>query len=478
MALNYDDLLEDWLQYRPNTNLEFNFLHYENAGELVAGYKYTPLVIRGDDGEWETMPSPAYPPSVNPFSFPPFFDQENTRLVKIIERGTTSSDGQFLNHRTRWIEPFTDGESANYTPAIRVRHLRLEDGTTRIESSNKTELIDKQDIYFGEFFFLSNTYKVIKRTNIKTELLQDNVNHEHFGYLNEDFEYPSDTVLGKYDSFMEWYLGYGPVPEEQRPEFLSIPRITPTPCNLIHTESRRRWNSFRIECLSWIRIYDKSNINEEFKDRKVTPQSMIGQVRCTIDYDKVKEYLDQTFDSLSYPGYPGVDNYVDYDIILYPPSMYMYPADSITEVLEPDVNSLNSFVDRVVFEAPNNFKTDGNFHYKIEFYTFSIKDGPIFITSSYEGSPYYEDEGWYFSKDNQHSWAPVGEELPTFDNKYEVNHGTDGIFTSHIKYVLSKDIFEKVKNNPMIIFKIYQMDGTLVHSNASDFSLAYNINIT
>ncbi|RKX83315.1 MAG: hypothetical protein DRP70_14965 [Spirochaetes bacterium] len=469
MAETYDKMLEDYLVNRPSTFLEFYFLHYENAGELVAKYKYKPLIVLDPElNDWIPIPDDAdhsIYELYNPLSFPDFFEQGYSRIRPI--RYNDVPEKNFLEAKTRWLD------DVNYTPFIRVTHVHNANGTTDLVAEDSIRLTGTEDIYFGGFYLLSNNYKVIKRMNIKTELLQADQNSTAFTNVMPTYKYPSDTLTGKEDSFTRWYFGYAPVPEEQRPEFLSLPRTTPTINQPTHTESRRRWQSLRESCLSWKRVYDKSNINNELKDRKVKPQSMVGTMRCALDYDMIKEFLDESFDHTSYSS--GEE---EYDIILYPPSMYMYPADSVVEVIEPVVNSINTFTDKVIFEAPGMFKTDGNFHYRIEFFDFDSTKGALFRTSSYGEDPDYQSRNWYYSKDNMETWESIGNLKPTFDNRYEDEHGTDAVFTTHVKYVLSKDIFKMVRDNPTIVFKIHQIDGTLVHFSARRFLLPYSNEIT
>jgi len=469
MERTYDEMLAEYLENKPSSLLEFYFLYYENAGELVSKFKYEPKVIfNQESGVWEGIPEGtdhSIYEDYDPMAFPLLFNQDGIIIRPI--RYNVSSETNFLEAKTMWLD------NINYTPFVRVIHIDNRDGTTTLANPYGISLFGVQEVYFGEFFMLSNNYKVIKRFNIKTELLQEDKNSTVYTDLNPGFSYPPDTRMGKDLSFTRWYFGYSPIPEEQRPDFLSMPEVTPTINKFIHTESRRRWQSLREECLSWHRVYDKYNMNYEAKNLNSRPESIIGTMKCALDFNKLKDFLDESFNYDSYETGSKI-----YDIILYPPSMYKYPADSVITILEPRINSVNDFTDRIIFEAPSMFKTDGNFHYNIDFYEHDNKETLLFSTSSFSGDDYYESSGWFHSIDGMETWEPIGALQPTFDNRYEDEHGTDAIQTTHIKYVLSQGIFNTVRSKPSISFTINQIDGTLVHFYARKFQLSYNNELT
>ncbi|RLA68506.1 MAG: hypothetical protein DRQ78_00020 [Epsilonproteobacteria bacterium] len=461
---------EDYLSFRPSAFLEFYFIHYENAGELISKYKYEPLIVYNEaSSSWVSIPEDASHldyETYNPLYFPKFFDQDTARIRPI--RYNTAPDTNFLSATTRWLDDI------NYAPFIRIYHKANIDGTTSILDFDRREIIYDIDIYFGEYYLLSNNYKTIKRFNIKTELLQNDKNSTAFQNLRGEFSYPDETIVGKESSYLEWSFGYAPIPPDQRPDHLYAPRIAPTIYEPVHTESRRPWKSVRETCLSWFRVYDKTNINKQLFDRTISPDSTVCTTKCTISHSKLKNYLDETFDFSSYTNREAY-----YDIIMYPPSMYLYPSNSVIKIVEPEVNTVNKFTDVIIFEAPKNFKTDGNLHYRIDFYGFSTTQEAIFKTSSFIEDEGHEPRNWYFSKDDMKTWEYITENRPTFDNGFDDDNGSDGIFTTHIKYALSRDIFNMVKNTPTIIFKIYQIDGTLVHLfKTSRFTLSYHNELT
>lgn len=459
----YQELLDEYLARSNNEFVNFSFLHYENAGELVAKYRYDPrYTYNKSTSQWEEVPADALHSEFeykDPSDFPSFFGQGEFRLRPL--RLNTSDYENFLYEKSAWMDGITT------VPSMRFTHNS--DGiTTTLTDLNNKELRGMHDVYFGEFFLLSNNYKGIKRFNLKSELLQGDINGENFVRERDAFKYPSHTAKGMNNAFVQWYFGQSPISDKQRPEFLKVGRITPTIANPIHTESRRRWMAMRESCLGWNRIYDKSNLGFDLANRTLHPKSTICTVKAIIDFDKLREFLEEQFTHETYRN--GRESY---DIILYPPSLYMYPADSVIKVIEPIVNSINTFTDKIIFEAPDSFKTDGNFHYSIDFYRSESDDTPFYSTSSYLGDDDFEYGRWLKSDDEMENWDLMSADTPSFDNTFELEAGTDAIFTTHIKYVLTEKLFELVRDSPTVVFRINQLDGTLVHFNGRRFSFKY-----
>ena len=459
----YSELLNEYLARKNSEFVQFKFLHYENAGELVAKYRYEPYFIFDKaGGTWENIPDSAIHAEYeykDPLDFPKFFNQGEFRVRPI--RLNTSVYEDFLNEKTEWLDGLTT------TPSLRLKHNSVA-GTTSLTDDKGSPLQGEFTVYFGEFFLLSNNYKGIKRFNLKTELLQGDLNERGFSRKRGIYSYPDHTAKGMDDSFVKWYFGYSKIPESQRPDFLKVGRITPTVDNMIHTESRRRWMAMRDNCMGWHRIFDKSNLGFDLHHRRDRPTSTICTVKAVVDFEKLRAYLDDKFVHETYQG--ETENY---DIILYPPAMYMYPVDSVVDVIEPVINSINTFTDKILFKAPNNFKTDGNIHYAIDFFTSEGDKDPFYSTSSYLGDPAFEYGRWLKSEDNMKTWQLVSADTPTFDNTFALESGTDAILTTHIKYIPSERLFDLIRDSPVVVFRIKQLDGTRVHYNGRKFSLSY-----
>jgi len=453
----YDEALQEYLDHNTSEFVDFSFLHYENAGELIAQYRYEPLYsFNKNASQWELIeenPDHDAYEYKDPSDFPGFYGQEGYRLRPL--RISTSNYENFLGTKTSWPTGITTVASMRFT------HTHNEDDYTVITGPDGGQLRGTFELYFGEFFLLGNNFKAIKRFNLQSELLQGDINSDNFLYLREDeYVYPDQTFLGEGTSFIEWQFGRAPIPESQRPAHLSMGTLRPSVQNPLHTESRRRWMAMRGSCLSWLRVYDDSNLGLELENKSSFPKSTICTVKAIIDYDKLREFLEDTFKHDEY-----MNGKESYDIIFYPPSMYMYPADSVVEVVEPVVNSVNTFTDKIIFKAPDSFKTDGNFHYRIEFYRTESEIVPFYSTSSFIGDESFEYGRWLKSNDNMDTWTVVGVTQPTYNNGFEEESGTDAIFTTHIKYVLTDELFELVRDSSSVLFKIHQLDGTMVHIN-------------
>ena len=466
MAESYEELMDIYFKYKVDPYLDFSVIHYENAGELVVKYKYDPLVVwNADINQWTGIPPGTTQQSLEsePLTMMPFFFGQSQLRVRPV-RTNSGPTKNFLESRVSWQE------GLNTVPYLSVIHRTNNNGTSSLLLLDGSPIRGNLEIKFGEFFLLTNNIKSIKRFNLKTELLQDDNNSTALVNLNTTFSYPDSTEKGKADQFVSWQLGYGPIPQEQRPSFLlAFPSTKPTINRMVHSENRRRWDALREDCVSWVDIFDKSNINYDLTGRDIKPKSTMCNIKSIIDTDKLRSYLEETFDHSSYAG-----GTMRYDIILYPPSMYLYPADSVITVLEPLVNSVNTFADQIVFEVQNSFKSDGNFHYKIDFTLFDTSAKPVYTTSSYGNHVDHEPDNWFFSIDGMDTWVPILELKPTFDNFFREGHGADANFTTHLKYVFTRELFDIVRDSAIITFKIKQLDGTLVHFAGRKFSLPYD----
>ncbi|MDB4533389.1 hypothetical protein N9242_00855 [Vicingaceae bacterium] len=467
MSRTYEEELEIYLQNKPSNHLEFYFLHYENVGELIGKYKYKPSIVYDEDQDlWVKIPEETDHADFTDYDamyFPKLYKQDNVRIRPVLYEGEST---RFLKSNSRWLD------NVNYVPYVRVIHHDENFGLTTIKGIDKIELHGKIEVNFGDFYLLTNSYRSIKRINLASELMQNEFNSNAFKNLTNKFDMPKDDYNHKDNHFIKWYFGYSESPDSQRPPHLTDFDLSPNINNIVHSESRRRWNSLNSDCLSWVRIYDKTNLNILLSNQKNKPQSTSCTIKCVIDYDELHTFLDASFKSDDYE-----DEFKCYDLLLHPPSIYMYPSDAVTEIIEPRVNSVADFSDKVVFELPRTFKSDGNFQYRIEFFLNESSKVPVFSTSSAAEDEEYEPGNWFYSVDEQSSWETVSSSKPTFDNKYETDNGVEALSTTHIKYDFSDVIFEIVKDNPTIIFKIHQIDGTLVHFNAYRFTSTFEIEI-
>ena len=461
----YDKLLEVYLGKTIDEYVEYSFINYENSGELVGKYRYDPkLLLHPEFETWQLIDETSIHENVVTMpktSFPSFFGETDFHLRPLRITGDLSK--RMLSSKGLWPDKSTCVVSMD------VMHQKVS-ATRTVLLDQKGRLKTGEDVvFFGEFYLLINSIKAIKRFNLMTELLQKDLNKDSFTHLDGEFSYPDSTAKGAREHFVKWKFGFQRVPEEARPRFLAMKGIKPTPCNMIHTESRRRWHSMRDGCLSWKSIYDKTNFSTELSSTNIKPGNYLCSIRAVINWDDMKEYLDKQF---------IVDDYVsamEYSLVMYPPSIYMYPADAITEVTEPLMSSVSLVTDKVIFKTPRVYKTDGNFHYVIKIFDREGDRNPLFSSSSLLEHSDYEKDKWFYSKDEETTYELIPPGTPTFNNVFEDRSGTDAIYTTHVKYSFSSKLYALVRDSPSIIFKIYQIDGTRSQMNGKSFSLSYNI---
>ena len=315
----YNTYLAEYLRYQVYESLDFSMLYYENAGEMVGAYRYDPITILNADGftaeKAEDYGSHADVENLALNRFPGFFEQGGARVRPVIRNGPEQNN--FLNQQVMWAT------GMDVTPYLPIRHYLRSIGTSVILNQRNQELSEDVEIHFGEFHLLSNNHKSLKRFNLKSELLQEQLNETAFLYKKAGYKYPDHTAKGMSDQFVRWYFGYSQVPTDQRPPFLDLPNIKPDACNMVHGENRRRWRSVREECVTWTRVHDKTNINLDHWETVTRPGNYVCMFKAVIDIYKFRKFLQESFASENYES-----STVNYDLILYPPTMYMYPADS------------------------------------------------------------------------------------------------------------------------------------------------------
>lgn len=462
--IEYKALEDRFLERSVDELVDFSFLNYENAGELVGKYRYDPKYTKDAEfGVLTQVPLEFNQPTAEGLgyeSFPSFFGQGKWTITPQVISGDITE--RFTKSKTVWPKNTT------CVPIMRFLH-KSESGRTEVADEEHNELSGVETIYFGEFFLLMNNIKAIKRFNLMTELFQQDKNSGDFKILRGLLNYPDHTAKGRDTHFVRWSFGFSPVDKSFRPPFLEKENLTPSPCKMVHTESRRRWHAMRDNCLSWITIYDKTNFSFELHKMLSRPGSTLCQIKAEVDWDKVREYLDEQFIHETY-----INQKSKYSLALYPPSIYMYPADSVTKVIEPLINSVNRFTDKIIFEAPRTFKTDGNFHYMIQFFRVESDKEPFFVSSSYPGDDDFERGKWFHSEDDMKSFTLILGGTPTFNNRFEEGTGSDAVFSTHIKYNLGKELFSLVRDSSSIIFKIHQIDGTRTQYGGRQFSVPFD----
>jgi hypothetical protein len=403
----------------------YEFEYYQNSGELIGRFK--PFAI-GD-------------PSVAPIYFGQNAKVQKIKHFNIPElRQNISPDDSVL-----YFDVEHKDNSGSPTAIIIENFISGKEGF-------------RNSFSFGEFYGLSNSLRSIKRMNLNFDLVQGN---RIFGnWLHStglDSSLPS-AEEGSLNSFVKWYFGYSKIPNNQRPLNMRQDEeaLIPTIQSPVTATEKLQWETVESTCYNWIRVYDKSNIQELLQSVNLKYGQYICQVKVEIDEAKLQDFILRNVDSSLY-----VEGQIDFNLILYPPSFYMYPADSITRIESPAQNSVNDFFREMTFRASDNYKTDGNIHYTIEFLTARNSEDILFETSTFSESSSFEEFHW-FSSSNKEEWTPITASRPTFDNAYEASNGADSEGATYIKYELSDAAKLILQDRSDILFKITQLDGTLI----------------
>ena len=410
---------------------EYEFEYYEHGGELIGKYN---MRLVGD---------PPAPPAY--FSQNASLTTGNKLPVENMAMNISPDDGFLFFNVTH---NHNDG-----SPLVVIEQPVFSTDA----DYNNTAL-------FGEFHLLPNNPASIKRVNLNYDILQgDNV---YSSWTNKAGANPLPTVKQEETApIIEWYMGYRRIPTLDRPDEMLIDpstseAVTPTIASPVLATDRLGWKTLRSSCYKWTRVYDELNLVDLFGDEIPRSGHYLMQFKAIINKDRLAEFINTNVDSSEYEA-ETESQIRDYKVLLYPPSLYMYPADAVDNIDSPNLNAINDFLDDIVFEAPRNYKTDGNIHYQIEFLTAKNSTDILFQTSSYSGHDWNEGFQWYTSIDGE-TWNSFTPSLPTFDNTFNEVNGSDSERVKYIKYELSDEANELLRNRADILFRIKQLDGTLV----------------
>jgi hypothetical protein len=306
----------------------------------------------------------------------------------------------------------------------------------------------------GEFYLLTDSPSSITRINLPTDIVAEwgeSIKYrENAGNLDS-----SPSLIGAFlpqlttdqlNTVVEWQLGFSEVP--------TVDMRTPI-----------RWESIDDSCFTWIDVCDKFNVKEYFDTNNITVDSgqYIIQLRASINKDALLASMDSIF--LDYTNInPSIQRgdpvSTNFRLLIYPPSMYVYPSDTVTKIVSPASNSVNTVLDDIIFRVPINYKTDGNRQYEIEF--IASNGTQIFTTSSFVDSSYYEQGQWDWSQNNI-AWHPISADRPEFANQYSFEDGSDAESAGYIRYRLSDLAIINLADQSPVRFRIKQMDGTLLN---------------
>jgi hypothetical protein len=409
----------------------YDFEYYEHAGELIGKYNLIPVSIGG-------------------CTVPIYFGQ-NVKVEKIERMNLKPSINintdesaliMNLNHYDAGVGSIMD------IPAL------TDDSTDNVDS-----------FYFGEFFCLQNTISAIKKINLAYDLVDGKGDpySSLWDNLRPDFvELPGNDSIDP-NAFVEWSFGFARVPQAGRlkafkPNIDSGVGVTPTVKDPVLGTGWGNWKAMRDTCFAWLRVHDKFNLNEYLASTPIHSDQHVVQVRVRVNQEKLSAFLALAVDS---SAYAEPEKEKEYRLVFYPPSFYSFPSDAVDNLVSPNLNSVNTHLDDIIFPVPNNYKTDGNIQYVIEFLTAKNRGDVIFSTSSLGDHASYEKLQWTQSGDKI-NWRSISDELPSFNNEFEEENGSASESTLFIKYELSTKARAKLLERSDIIFKIKQIDGTLV----------------
>lgn len=445
-----NSLTEDIFKLIYSSGYEFEY--YENSGELVGRYK-----LFDNDAE---------------IASEVFLTQNLSRV-----RAAGSYFNQNVNI-TKFDSFDLENPAQNISPQESILFLEVKHTYNDVDDED-VEILhpflndafilanpDALNVYFlGEFHFITNTLKSVKRVNFAYDILQDLKEKEDFEHKKISYvPFPKPILATEATSFVECYFGYARLPERDRPVKNLDRDDYPSLKSPIIGTDWVKWKTLGAVCGNFRRTYNGDELGDYFTTLDRDDGNYLCQFKYQINKDKLKTAITARFDGSGYEEDElGVKTKV-YQILLYPPSIYLYPAKNVTEMVRPILNSINDPVDEIVFKAPQNYKSDGNTHFGIKFFESKVSQTKIFETSSYFESDYFEEFLWQYNttSDPDSDYADIPSGKPEFSNIYTDDAGADSESTTYIKYVLSENAKIAIKDKTDIIFKITQLDGTLL----------------
>lgn len=295
----------------------------------------------------------------------------------------------------------------------------------------------------GEFYLLQDNPVAIRRVNLAFDIIRDDGTGLPLGSVGADglVSYPADII--------KWRLGYGTVPE-------------------VDFRTDISWSSLGDMCSSWVTISDKFDLSQFMKEQgqRFNSGQYVIQIMCDIDPVALSSYLEEVATS-------GVPRSTDcsYSIVIYPPSLYTYPSDMVTTLVEPYSSSVSRGFSEIIFKPAFNYKSGGNIQYVLEFLTGSNTEDILFTSASSlamdpdnltSANLMHEPGSWFHSMDNGVSWTEMQSSVPGFDNTYQEADGSDAEQSVLIKYVMSEEARNKISGRAEVVFGIKQVDGTLI----------------
>lgn len=481
------------------------FRYYENNGVLVGSHY--PMIEEnpvGNETPKRYLGEPVYPYKGE------WINLVDNRLISSPKVVPNESKSSFTNGCSLVLRYFlkdaTFGASMNIND--RIYDLYIE-GT----KSPSDEYID---IKFGTFHLLTNTPKAIYRSNISYDLEMDAINtgvvnpidtapdlyidgaktidgafqaqvlgmtpsgipggdpnYNAFTFFNKKkiLKLADNDTAGKELEFIEYYLDVTRVDESHRPDFMSDYNLDLALPNMLEAGGSLTWDAIRGDCYTSIRIYDGYDISRNLSEYDLSTGHYICRTRARVNLEKLKKWSynnSARIRGVTYP-YPTSTAFdtIKFNLILHPPVYNLFPSDSITKLLYPVSSMFNQRVDRIKFVLPRNYKSDGNIQLGI---TFFDDNGNPFFTDLFDQTVYSSPElrdlvsspvdgVWSFTITGD-KYEKNGKFFPTFNNDYLILRGVHPKQSLIVKYTLSTDLYNAIKDFKQTSFRIHFFDGT------------------
>lgn len=446
-----NSLTEDIFKLIYSSGYEFEY--YENAGELVGRYKLF-------DNDADIASEVFLNQNLSRVRAAGSYFNQNVNITKVDSFGMANP-----------AQNLTPQESILF---VEVKHVYNGPGDEEVEILhpflNDAFIEANPDFlnvfYFGEFHFITNTLKSVKRVNLAYDVLQDLVESEDWEYHKAGFTpFPKPVANQALNSFIDWYFGYARLPERDRPT-LNLDRVDyPSIKTPINGTDWVKWKTLSSVCGNYRQVFNGTELGDYFTDLDRDDGNFLCQFKATINLDRLKTAFTTRFDGNTYPVSSETNKKeMTYQIIIYPPSMYLYPVKNPVEIVKPRLNSINDPIEEIVFKAPQNYKSDGNLHFGIKLFESKASDVIIHESSSYFGSENFEEFLWLYTNDTDvdGDYVDIPTAKPGFTNLYTNDGGVDSESATYIKYTLSEKAKLAIAGKTDIIFKITQLDGTLL----------------
>ncbi len=456
----------------------YEFEYYENAGLLVGRYQLlSENIPLGQDPD---ILNAAYDGSIDKtdyLSYASHYFDQLPRITRIKNFHLEENDNQYIDKQI--IGPTDTDNKQESVLFVKLRHRA--NGTIEINRQFQTDSpvstgspdmmpADAEDVttyYFGEFHHITNTLKSLVRTNLSYQILEvggspeDNVNfykthlqYPDFTRKTMGFVEPPKVTEGLTGQFLEYYFQWTSVPPSNRPPTLDRSGY-PSPQSPITATDYLEWKTIKETCSGSLRIYNGSVPHTYFETTDINDSHYICQTKLVVNQTALQAYFTANLT-------PPSTGFKEYVLILYPPSYYYYPAKNPSSYIEPIPNFLNRTLTSFTFEAPKNYKSDGDIGYQILFY--SSKGTPaLFSSSSNEDYDDYEVAYWDFSETTLGNAVSIpGSTLPEFDNHFYATAGTPSLTTRLVRYRLSEAAKAALTGRTEILVRIRQLDGTMI----------------